>query len=1667
MPNIFSEKFGYAPEGEAEEGNYFADTFGYAEEPIVEEPIPEDEPGLVESGLVRAKARGKGLLGNLFGAGQKFTDYLEEKLPMGGLVIDEQGVRWVRDMSKEKVTQPLESAEDYWKEGVEEVEEKHSWEDVKGKFEAGEYGQGMKEVFLYGMESGIASTPDMFAAVFSLPTYITARANEIGDDRAKNKGKAESDMTDYMEALPFATGAALLERIGAKGIADEAVETLGKEAMKAGFTNAAKEVAKGAGRAGSREAMTEFIQEGMIEYVGERYGTDAKMTLAEAIDRGLAGAVAGGVYGGVAGGVGAGVKETFGKGEVEGEPGPMQELEELRKQQDAARAEAAAAGGDRLDQELAAAKVAEDLAPEVEAAIKRRQEIQRQVAEEQEYAETQVKEDEARAKIQQEAAARYEAQLKAQEAQDAVVAKVKEAAPKVKKTKLEEAKAARKAEKVAITKEEKAAKADEQLAQLRRRRQELGLEPADQGPKPPPSGEKVLKEPLTARQKAAMEKGKTPALPGKMAQAMQRAAEEAEKRPAKPRVKIAGAPSARAVKLRKEVIRQKSLEGGRTRILYRKGDEGSSERLSTEVKERGGFTVDPKSGQPKNDGYAVGVGLEETVEGQATPEQIEAYRTKHAAVLDQPDHYLGAWFHEGKTYMDVSRVHPATPEGRVAAIAQGKQIGELAIMELGREDGLIDLEKEPDVEEIQAAPAPEEAAETFPETEMDVATLAKIPGNELRRSPKEMAEFTRKVEAGEIEPRIIVETRNGKPVRVVEGNHTVAALGKTGVKKVRVRTREVGEKAEGEPRLRYRLGDKMKLNAADMKEINAVLNDPNGPNGGWRGYRKEVALRVDMETGGESFNYDLYEDTDLADMMLLKDLKGVEIEVNADGYVSLDIWLYKGDELVSHATVYITKLGDFGTKIGLGKPDQASILRAAVAAAVEKTKAEEKKDGRDFKDFFSDVTKGVTGKSSTGKDYQPVIAAVAAAMQKPGSPIAQFSEEYAKHRGNFDDHIAFSIPGFKEVQMAVGKAISSQYGKDHALLDIGASEGSFAKAVAARSGGMNVVAMDPNPDMAKSFADISQVPGAEYSMTALGTATEEGQLAWMEGDTEIRFYDPEGQKFDVVHEAMVFQFISNERGDQIARTKELMKDDGVLIVEEKVKTDNWDLNEAKKNKYKGQFFDKRDMDAKSTAVLEGMNENMVPQGELEAILRDKFDHVVQFWDSGNFKGYMASDSKDKLDSLVYSVGNTSSEYANTDTPRVVESRKAAAEAENLRRWFGSSKVVDDTGAPRVVFHGTDAEFEAFIASEPKTFVGTTDIKGIYFTDDMQKASGYARPSGRRAPGGGRRKIIRAYLKIENPLYISSAVAAGQARGLSFGDAKREAMKALTPEHDGVIFSGDNVNPGEYIVFDSRQVKSAIDNRGTYDPADPRIRYKRTDNQPISRAQAENDLEGMLSKIPLLDAKILENEQDPDLPADIAAEMKRARVSGVKGVYDIWTGSVYVFAGNHNSVEEIQSTILHEGVAHKGLRFLLADDLPALLRDVYENGNQADIRRIARKYGLDLNKEADRMIAAEEYIAHMAESGIESTVFERVIAVIRQALRELGIAREWTDNDIRALLRRARETLRGKPLSKIMIASEVEIAETGEVLEIEETADVVTRRARKRRSMIEKLRECVS
>lgn len=145
-------------------------------------------------------------------------------------------------------------------------------------------------------------------------------------------------------------------------------------------------------------------------------------------------------------------------------------------------------------------------------------------------------------------------------------------------------------------------------------------------------------------------------------------------------------------------------------------------------------------------------------------------------------------------------------------------------------------------------------------------------------------------------------------------------------------------------------------------------------------------------------------------------------------------------------------------------------------------------------------------------------------------------------------------------------------------------------------------------------------------------------------------------------------------------------------------------------------------------------------------------------------------------------------------------------------------------------------------------------------------------------------------------------------------------------------------------------------------------------------------------------------------------VRKAIESGrkIKGWYSLSDRKVYVYLPNTSSIEDARQTILHEGVAHFGLRKLVGDEnMDSYLDEVFANVTKEVRERIIStlpRYGWDSR------VATEEYLASMAENGVDVTVWQRIKQAFKNLLRKLGIRIEINDNELRYILWRSRQNL---------------------------------------------------
>ena len=141
----------------------------------------------------------------------------------------------------------------------------------------------------------------------------------------------------------------------------------------------------------------------------------------------------------------------------------------------------------------------------------------------------------------------------------------------------------------------------------------------------------------------------------------------------------------------------------------------------------------------------------------------------------------------------------------------------------------------------------------------------------------------------------------------------------------------------------------------------------------------------------------------------------------------------------------------------------------------------------------------------------------------------------------------------------------------------------------------------------------------------------------------------------------------------------------------------------------------------------------------------------------------------------------------------------------------------------------------------------------------------------------------------------------------------------------------------------------------------------------------------------------------------------------KGFYSRSTGRITIVIPNQTSVFDAEQTLLHEAVAHYGLRELFGEHFDTFLDNVFQNAD-TDVRRhiveLAERRGWDFRT------ATEEYLASL----VENTNFENVNASWWSKIKELFLRMlhkigfedfsgvTLSDNELRYILWRSYENL---------------------------------------------------
>lgn len=218
----------------------------------------------------------------------------------------------------------------------------------------------------------------------------------------------------------------------------------------------------------------------------------------------------------------------------------------------------------------------------------------------------------------------------------------------------------------------------------------------------------------------------------------------------------------------------------------------------------------------------------------------------------------------------------------------------------------------------------------------------------------------------------------------------------------------------------------------------------------------------------------------------------------------------------------------------------------------------------------------------------------------------------------------------------------------------------------------------------------------------------------------------------------------------------------------------------------------------------------------------------------------------------------------------------------FKRWFKDSKAVDAEGKPLVVYHGTNKSFVTFDIRRSGSASGQYFGQGFYFARSPGVADAF------KGEGGDGPRIMSVYLAVSQPFYTNTTdLSDAQLTALRNNEQLGDALKKAEAEAAGAPFSSwytlqraavlsgkrstyirdaleslgfdgiitDSLTEGstaqsdaEIIVFRPEQIKSATNNRGTYDPADSNIEFGMEPLKAPTTSTVEKNINALLPPV---------------------------------------------------------------------------------------------------------------------------------------------------------------------------------------------------------------------------
>lgn len=205
------------------------------------------------------------------------------------------------------------------------------------------------------------------------------------------------------------------------------------------------------------------------------------------------------------------------------------------------------------------------------------------------------------------------------------------------------------------------------------------------------------------------------------------------------------------------------------------------------------------------------------------------------------------------------------------------------------------------------------------------------------------------------------------------------------------------------------------------------------------------------------------------------------------------------------------------------------------------------------------------------------------------------------------------------------------------------------------------------------------------------------------------------------------------------------------------------------------------------------------------------------------------------------------------------------------------------------------------------------------------------------------------------------------------------------------------------------------------------------------AFAERERERMAGRVQELAEKL--HLDNVDIVTD--ASMLNGRRARAKGFYSRSTGRITIVIPNHSNIFDVEQTLLHEAVAHYGLRQLFGEHFDTFLWNVYENADIEVRQRITELASLN---GWDYPTATEEYLASLAENtnfeNINASWWSKIKELFLRMLHKIGFENfsgvTLSDNELRYILWRSYENLKEPGRYRSILGEAADVAKQHEL-----------------------------